>query len=827
MNNFKAFHSASNEHVLKSNNWTLIGAHCRYLISTLNKNNYRSHISEIAQLEKMCEVGIVDQFTIRCLIKHIDWKDIKQKDAQRIQFLTQKISQIATQPNFASLICQALELISPLPIGFVKIFSGTLKLTKDREIALAVAMAQTLTESAQKQGEEYLKEQIPIYVSEPEGNKLADSTAHNLLNFIQGFTNFPNKEKIIEAFSKNYGNNTIFAPVLAADPTRNDSKRNWKVESRFRQSALIKELSNSFSPAELMEDLGYTCCANLQSFKKLLKEYPTPLSPLSIAEIVGMMMKPRNESSDELVILQTDNGEVDKLSNKKISKWNTKVFASTIMELYPNLDWSSVIEHLDYPDFKIYDQDGLELILNIHNKISGSTFPVSTLFRKWKNVDGQLSFIKAGMFAPIDVFCFPASSEIMNELYELQLNVAPKSEWVIHNFYSLPLVKTLLQISTENVSLYADIAKLFDEAMEKCPKVLLLGLSLITDQQHCVLKVTLMNELLEKYFNPENKKILAEVWKINKRIILHTMEQYYSRDPLLLVDILSIAQELDILRDVLINCALTNFAIDLAALASVNGKLNLSAWLEEMIAEHGDIFCGTTVSFLKDRITQQQFLAGGDEHRQSMESMDGDMLMQNSQLSGGNSQDQLLQMEFGKESHSVPLEDGLPSRKREILSPSSSKGEDGESKSKFVTLRYETVQVFLDVLRNATASMSPDVNMAFKQLLMLLESEVFPSDIEQEANSIFSRIYDNEMSIEEIIHLLRAFKVSNNQRERNIFQCMIRSLYAEYNHIPKYPEKELQITGVLFGSLIQHLGILCVTCSCITLCVVCIEAASQ
>lgn len=88
--------------------------------------------------------------------------------------------------------------------------------------------------------------------------------------------------------------------------------------------------------------------------------------------------------------------------------------------------------------------------------------------------------------------------------------------------------------------------------------------------------------------------------------------------------------------------------------------------------------------------------------------------------------------------------------------------------------------------------------------MALLESEAFPSDIEKEANAIFSRIYDGDISMGEIIGLLQAFKSSNDPRERKIFQCMIRSLYEEYPHIPKYPEKELHITGVLFGSLIQY-----------------------
>lgn len=33
---------------------------------------------------------------------------------------------------------------------------------------------------------------------------------------------------------------------------------------------------------------------------------------------------------------------------------------------------------------------------------------------------------------------------------------------------------------------------------------------------------------------------------------------------------------------------------------------------------------------------------------------------------------------------------------------------------------------------------------------------------------------------------------------------MIRNLFDEYRFFPKYPEAELRLTGILFGSLIQH-----------------------
>jgi CCR4-NOT transcription complex subunit 1 len=77
-------------------------------------------------------------------------------------------------------------------------------------------------------------------------------------------------------------------------------------------------------------------------------------------------------------------------------------------------------------------------------------------------------------------------------------------------------------------------------------------------------------------------------------------------------------------------------------------------------------------------------------------------------------------------------------------------------------------------------------------------------EIEEMANSYFQKIYTSEQSIAEVIEMLKRFKGSSNQREQEIFACMIHNLFDEYRFFHKYPEKELRITGILFGTLIQH-----------------------
>lgn len=80
----------------------------------------------------------------------------------------------------------------------------------------------------------------------------------------------------------------------------------------------------------------------------------------------------------------------------------------------------------------------------------------------------------------------------------------------------------------------------------------------------------------------------------------------------------------------------------------------------------------------------------------------------------------------------------------------------------------------------------------------------FKPDVEEEANSYYERIYSGEMSIDQMIEKLKIFSQSKNPHEQDVFACMIHNLFDEYHFFPKYPEKELSITSILFGLLVQH-----------------------
>lgn len=71
----------------------------------------------------------------------------------------------------------------------------------------------------------------------------------------------------------------------------------------------------------------------------------------------------------------------------------------------------------------------------------------------------------------------------------------------------------------------------------------------------------------------------------------------------------------------------------------------------------------------------------------------------------------------------------------------------------------------------------------------LSQGQQFASDVEEEANSYFQKIYSEAKPIEEVVAMLQRFKSSSAQRDQEVFACMIHNLFDEYRFFPRYPEK--------------------------------------
>jgi CCR4-NOT transcription complex subunit 1 len=149
--------------------------------------------------------------------------------------------------------------------------------------------------------------------------------------------------------------------------------------------------------------------------------------------------------------------------------------------------------------------------------------------------------------------------------------------------------------------------------------------------------------------------------------------------------------------------------------------------------------------------------------------------------------------------------------------------ESPENHGKTMTLNPQTVAIFLRVLRNNSALLSPqDVDICleirntclqiYPRLMSLIPGTdqepgfsvtSYSTDVEKEVDGLYRQMYEETLSVDQVINMLERFKGSKNPREHEIFACMLHFLFDEFRFFNTYPTPQLALTAYLFGSLIE------------------------
>ena len=428
-----------------------------------------------------------------------------------------------------------------------------------------------------------------------------------------------------------------------------------------------------------------------------------------------------------------------------------------------------------------------------------------------------MSFLKLALAAPPDVFNFATAPRRQSPIDALPSKsvpplgpppppaAPPNSPW-----YSLALIETLLKLAeTEH---HTALRAIFDAPIKQCPELLLLGLTQVKPSWNNVLRAELISVLMSMFLgnHPNSSLVLHKLYNTAPSVVIRGMVEMYFKDPSSLSRILDISQDLKALNTILVARPFP-FVIDLAALASHREYLYLDKWLQERINEHGTSFAAACITYTREKLkiqSSQPSVKAQDKFPQNFPLSPEIIasffkaLYNNSSLLPPSMMDELKQLSpkppdtepltpaqsNGGNAGQLPVAAGVPGNMAGANAvPVGLPGGPGNS----------------GALGFAGAGQLAPPGMA-GPIVQPTDPRVFPPEIEEEANSYFQRIYTGQLSIDEVIALLKSFKSSKNSREVDVFACMIHNLFDEYRFFPKYPDKELRITGVLFGSLIQH-----------------------
>lgn len=433
------------------------------------------------------------------------------------------------------------------------------------------------------------------------------------------------------------------------------------------------------------------------------------------------------------------------------------------------LSWPRIIRALDEldgfnPSFHGHMAGMADLLL--HAPVQGQISAVSGLWGPWHHRLRQLQILHGLLALGSDTFSFatlPGRCILAPE----QLTDAPNSiqnaaQPLLNSTYnSLDLVETLIEISaSDDQNVRSAVQEVLEQAIKACPELILLGLVQIPQPWNAI-HAELASQLLTMFMTPHNSSLLVfyRILHTQRDYLLNAFRNFYLENQLNLTRIVDVAQSLDMVDD-LVEARPFAFALDVAALASRREAIDLDAWLQDNINRHGSDFIRAVLEFLDIKA------------------------------------------------------------KDDLAKP------DPQAEQSFVPLTVQNVASFLKALRSNGESMTAEEIDFFKgvrnvclqlhpRLMNLapgaegqepgLQVVTFSQDIHEEADSWYRQMYEGKISIEDIVLLLQRTRASDNPREHQIFACMVHTLFDEYRWFEMYyPAAELEMTAVVFGSLIQY-----------------------
>ncbi|KAL0097780.1 Not1 transcription factor, partial [Phycomyces blakesleeanus] len=386
-------------------------------------------------------------------------------------------------------------------------------------------------------------------------------------------------------------------------------------------------------------------------------------------------------------------------------------------------------------------------------------FPANKFFGKWRNLKGQISALYQMVTSSPDVISLVAlSKRKVIELEDFSASSthvrAAAAQLVNDQLNSLDLIERVLDLVDTPVN--EDANKLLEAMARNSPELIFLGLVQVQPMKSLIHK-DMLQQLLAIHLkgHPGSTLALTKLWQLNPSFFIKSVLEFYAEDSTSLMRILDFTHELKIIPQML-EVQPFFFAIDLAALASRREYLNLEKWLQDKISEHKDAFVRVCLDFLSQKISAE-----------------------------------LSRKDVNQVPSTVPLQVDVLGLFLKVLSESPMTPDNAELLKEVQSVCLQTYPKLMNIRTQAEPG-STGAEVSFKP------------EVEKESNSNYERIYSGELSLEEFIGRLKSYSTSKDSHEQDLYACMIHNLFDEYSFFPKYPDKELAITSVLFGSLIQH-----------------------
>ncbi|MGK3760527.1 MAG: CCR4-NOT transcription complex subunit 1, partial [Bacillariaceae sp.] len=598
--------------------------------------------------------------------------------------------------------------------------------------------------------------------------------------------------------------------------------------------ALASGVASSVSPSDgsdssigisnILQDIGPACTQNRSTFRETLAEITanntTPgLNEAALARVIHFFSDKGKDSEGSSSAIGVSSSLLGSLipgrgSEVSADGWNLKSVAEVLEQDYSSRDWNLVAQCWDFAGFVIKDVDQFRSLLDLYRAGAKRAPPLSAFTSQWRNATGQLCIIESIMTVPQNVFLTPLNEEESADA----ATAAPGATGIDpQSFASMEILQRLLFLS-DIPSLYRRVRDLFVRGLLSCPEVLLC--SLVRLQLHVAntppqsgrealanaglqIKTELMRELIPLFFRPNTHHrvqnapaALRRLYAISPNTVTaacfeawrSTIGDNSQMRVATLVHIINIARLLpspaDAVASLLNGGKDPEFSVAIAFVMADNDFLQLKPWLNEKLSQRNTvgIFAAAIVSYIAKTHSTASLRGTEPTPLVSLENIV--IALQILQALDATTLSQPFSNADGTQMQGTTLGDNVKAVLEACITT------------------HPNLRGSLSV---SNATTTKNINGGVGGTPAVPTSSTGASDdVEEMATAYFQKIYTSEQSIGEVVEMLKRFKTSGNSKENEIFACMVHNLFDEYRFFSKYPEKELRITGILFGTLIEE-----------------------
>ncbi|KFK42579.1 hypothetical protein AALP_AA1G013800 [Arabis alpina] len=738
-----------------------VAGNTRFLLDSLPDSDVASIAHEISQL---VDVGVDASIPVLKTCLHCFTVRTSHGNTLQLEKVVSLVfKRVMKNPNLGTVLSHALKDVE-LTEEFVDDLTNALDFSISEKIAFGLALADFERSDAKTTGRNLLVAVIEELCANSGPQIESTEQIQNLILFLQksedlsrhldSFTQLLSSAQPRDEFS------FALTPIRSQEVHETDVFRSMDFHSDSTENefdAILAEIDMETSVGDLMGELGCGFTADAQLCKEILSSF-TPLREATISKILGNVARTCADLEDNHTTFSTFSLALGCCIPTELPTpraWNVDILVETIKQLAPGTSWRKVIENLDHEGFEIPNMESFLLFMRLYKTACKEPFPLDAICGSvWKNLEGQLSFLKHAISAPPEVFTFmhsPRKLVYVDNLHshEQQLGLSN------HAWLSLDLLDVLCQLAERGHTVL--VSSLLQYPLTHCPRTLLLGMTHIKTTYNLIQREVVSAILPVIITNSQDSGFILNMWHQNAELVLWGIIDAQNLKADSMLRIIQICHELKILS-VVLESVPVSFSIRLAVLASLRGFLDIENWLPNCLYVHKDLFAEECLKYVKDLHFSESEDFTAKHFHPSDPLSDLHLDATSSLLKVLKAHDNVIT--------SSELVEEIQKVNAAILD-SSSKLQNGEAKDSSA-------------------------------------SNAYGDDVEAEANAYFHQMFSGQLSVDAMVQMLSRYKDSLVQREKLIFECMIANLFEEYRFFPKYPERQLKIASILFGSVIKH-----------------------